>query len=226
MRGRLQMKSWIEDDNINYEYIIRYIRATIPKSEGQLLEMEQFAKENDVPISQPESIRMIEIFIKMMNAKKILEVGAAIGYSSIRMSLANDADITTIELSDEMAKIAKENIEKAKLGKKIKLICGDAKEVLPELEGDGNYDMIFVDAAKGQYMEFFPHCMRLLRRGGVLISDNVLYKGMTATDELVVRRKITIVRRLRAYLEMLNESKELSTAILPIGDGVAISFKE
>ena len=220
------MKDWIEDDNINYEYIIRYIRDTIPQSEGHLKEMEDFAKKNEVPISQPESIRMIEILIKMMNAKKILEVGAAIGYSSIRMSRANDAAVTTIELSGEMAEIAEKNISKAELGDRIKLIRGDAKEVLPEIKDDGTYDIVFIDAAKGQYMEFFPHCMRLLKKGGVLISDNVLYKGMTATDELVVRRKITIVRRLRAYLKMLNETKELSTAILPIGDGVAISFKE
>ncbi len=220
------MKAWIEDDNINYEYIIRYIRDTIPQSEGQLKEMEAFAKKNDVPISQPESIRMLEVLIKMMNAKNILEVGAAIGYSSIRMSRANDASVTTIELSDEMADIAEKNISIAALESKIKLIRGDAKEVLPTIEGEGIYDMIFVDAAKGQYMEFFPHCMRLLRHGGVLVSDNILYKGMTATDELVVRRKITIVRRLRAYLEMLKENRELSTAIIPIGDGVAISFKE
>lgn len=219
------MKDWIEDDNINYEYIIRYIRETIPETEGHIREMEIFAKENDVPISQPESIRMIEILIKMMNAKKILEIGAAIGYSSIRMSLANNARVTTIEISDEMAEIAKENIKKEGLEGKIQLITGDAKDILPEIKDDGTYDIIFIDAAKGQYMEFFPHCMRLLRKGGVLISDNVLYKGMTATDELVVRRKITIVRRLRAYLKMLNETKELSTAILPIGDGVAISFK-
>ena len=220
------MKAWIEDDNINYEYIIRYIRDTIPQSEGQLKEMEDFAKKNDVPISQPESIRMLEVLIKMMNAKNILEVGAAIGYSSIRMSRANDASVTTIELSDEMADIAEKNISLAALKSKIKLIRGDAKEVLPAIEGEGIYDMIFVDAAKGQYMEFFPHCIRLLRHGGVLVSDNILYKGMTATDELVVRRKITIVRRLRAYLEMLKENRELSTAIIPIGDGVAISFKE
>lgn len=219
------MKDWIEDDNINYEYIIRYIRETIPETEGHIREMEIFAKENDVPISQPESIRMIEILIKMMNAKKILEIGAAIGYSSIRMSLANNARVTTIEISDEMAEIAKENIKKEGLEGRIQLITGDAKDILPEIKNDGTYDIIFIDAAKGQYMEFFPHCMRLLRKGGVLISDNVLYKGMTATDELVVRRKITIVRRLRAYLKMLNETKELSTAILPIGDGVAISFK-
>ena len=220
------MKAWIEDDNINYDYIIRYIRDTIPRSEGQLLEMERFAKENEVPISQPESIRMIEILLKLMNAKEILEVGSAIGYSAIRMSRASDARVTTIELSEEMADLAEANIKKAGLEEKISLIRGDGVKVLEKMDGEGIFDVIFVDAAKGQYMEFFPNCLRLLRKGGLLISDNILYKGMTATDELVVRRKITIVRRLRAYLEMLKENKQLSTAIIPIGDGVAVSVKE
>ena len=220
------MKAWIEDDNINYDYIIRYIRDTIPRSEGQLLEMERFAKENEVPISQPESIRMIEILLKLMNAKEILEVGSAIGYSAIRMSRASNAKVTTIELSEEMADLAEVNIKKAGLEEKISLIRGDGIKVLEKMDGEGIFDVIFVDAAKGQYMEFFPNCLRLLRKGGLLISDNILYKGMTATDELVVRRKITIVRRLRAYLEMLKENKQLSTAIIPIGDGVAVSVKE
>lgn len=220
------MKSWIEEDNINYEYIIRYIRDTIPMQTGHILEMEKYAKANDVPISQPESIRLIEILLKLMGAKRVLEIGSAIGYSAIRMSRASGAEITTVELSEEMADIAEENIRLEGLADKIRLIRGDGKQVLEELEGEEVFDAVFVDAAKGQYMEFFPNCFRLLRCGGLLISDNVLYKGMTATDELVVRRKITIVRRLRAYLNMLKENRELATAIVPIGDGVALSFKE
>ena len=220
------MKAWIEDDNINYEYIIRYLRDTMPKSEGQLLEMEKYAKENEVPISQPESIRLIEVLLKVMGAKRILEVGTAIGYSAIRMSKASGASVVTVELSDEMASLAEKNIEEASLAGKIEIIRGDGTKVLSSMEGEGVFDVIFVDAAKGQYLELFPHCKRLLRSGGLLISDNILYKGMTATDELVVRRKITIVRRLRAYLEMLKENKEFATSIVPIGDGVALSFKE
>ncbi len=220
------MKAWIEDDNINYEYIIRYLRDTMPKSEGQLLEMEKYAKANEVPISQPESIRLIEVLLKLMGAKRILEVGTAIGYSAIRMARASNASVVTVELSEEMANLAEKNIKEAGLAGKIKLIRGDGKEVLSQMEGEGIFDVIFVDAAKGQYMELFPYCKKLLRSGGLLISDNILYKGMTATDELVVRRKITIVRRLRAYLEMLKENKEFATSIVPIGDGVALSFKE
>lgn len=220
------MKAWIEDDNINYEYIIRYIRRTLPQSEGALLEMERYAAEHEVPISQPESIRMIEVMLKMLRAEKILELGTAIGYSAIRMSRACGAEVVSVELSEEMADIAEENIRNEGLAEKIRVIRGDAREVVAAMDGEEQFDAIFVDAAKGQYMEFFPHCMRLLKKGGILISDNILYKGMTATDELVVRRKVTIVRRLRKYLEMLKENRELCTAILPIGDGVAVSFKE
>ncbi len=220
------MKAWIEEDNINYEYIIRYLRDTIPSPEELILEMEEYAKEHEVPISQPESIRFVEVLLKIAGAKKILELGTAIGYSAIRMTRASGADVVTVEISEEMAKIAQENFQKAGCADKVTLLIGDAREVVSEMDGEELFDAIFVDAAKGQYMEFFPHCERLLKKGGILISDNVLYKGMTANDELVVRRKITIVRRLRNYLEMLKENKNFSTALLPIGDGVALSFKE
>ncbi len=218
------MKSWIEDDNINYEYIIRYIRDTIPERSGFLKELEKYAKENSVPISQPEAIRLTEILLKLKNPEKILEVGTAIGYSAIRMALSSEASITTIEISDEMADKAEENIKKAGFSDRISVLRGDAAEVLKTV--DGEFDVIFIDAAKGHYMDFFNECERLLKKGGLLISDNVLYKGMTATDELVVRRKITIVRRLRAYLEMLKENENYSTAIIPIGDGVALSVRK
>lgn len=220
------MKAWIEEDNINYEYIIRYLRDTIPKSQGHIAEMESFAKKNDVPISQPESIRLVEVLLKLSKAENILELGTAIGYSAIRMTKACDAKIVTVELSDEMADLAEENFKTAGVCDKVTLVRGDARDVVAEMTGEELFDVIFVDAAKGQYMEFFPHCERLLKKGGLLISDNVLYKGMTATDELVVRRKITIVRRLRNYLEMLKENKNFSTALIPIGDGVALSIKE
>lgn len=218
------MKSWIEDDNISYDYIIRYIRDTIPAAEGYIAELEKYAKENSVPISQPESMRLTEILLKLKNPVRILEIGSAIGYSAIRMALSSKAEIITVELSDEMADMAEKNIEKMGLSDRITVLRGDAAQVIKTL--DTEFDVIFMDAAKGHYMDFFNECDRLLKSGGLLISDNVLYKGMTATDELVVRRKITIVRRLRAYLEMLKENKAYSTAIIPIGDGVALSVKE
>ncbi len=211
------------DDNINYEYIIRYIRASLKKSGGLIEEMEEFAKRYEVPISQPETIKLIEILIKLGRISSILEVGSAIGYSAIRMARAGAKRIDTVEINPDAVRVARANIDKANLGDNINVIHGDAKEVLTTM--DGEYDMIFVDASKGQYNEFFPNCMRMLKSGGLLISDNVLYKGMTATDELVERRKITIVRRLRAYIDMLCSHPELETDILPLGDGVALSIK-
>ena len=211
------------DDNINYEYILRYIRSTIRKRDGIFADMEKFAKENEVPISQIETIRLIEILIRLGNIKNVLEVGAAIGYSAICMAWAGATKIDTIEINADAVRVARKNIELAGYNDRITVHEGDAREVLKEL--DGKYDMIFVDAAKGQYNEFFENCMRMLKVGGILVSDNVLYKGMTATDELVQHRKITIVKRLRTYVDMLCNHPKLETGVLPIGDGVALSIK-
>jgi predicted O-methyltransferase YrrM len=118
---------------------------------------------------------------------------------------------------------AHENIKKAGLADTIAVIAGDAAEVLRCL--DKKYDMIFMDAAKGQYPEFLPECLRMLKNGGLLVSDNVLYKGMVASDELVVRRKKTIVNRMRTFLDSICSDPTLDTTILPVGDGVALSYK-
>ncbi len=211
------------DDSINYEYIIRYLRDLLPKREGLSLRMEQFAKEYGVPISQPETMKLLEVLIRLGRVDSVLEVGCAIGYSAIHFCLAGASRVDTVELSPEAARVARQNFAQAGLSQAITLLEGDAREILPTLNGE--YDMIFMDAAKAQYQEFFPHCMRLLKKGGLLVSDNVLYKGMIATDELVLRRKITIVKRLRQYLSMLSSHEELETTVLPIGDGVALSYK-
>lgn len=211
------------EDNINYEYILRYIRSVISRRDGIFADMERFAKEHEVPISQIETIRFIELLIRIGKVKRVLEVGAAIGYSAISMAYAGAEKVDTVEINADAVRVARKNIELAGYGDRITVYEGDAREVLKAL--DGEYDLIFIDAAKGQYNEFFSDCMKLLPRGGVLVSDNVLYKGMTATDELVQHRKITIVKRLRAYLDMLCSHPELETDILPLGDGVALSYR-
>lgn len=211
------------EDNINFDYIIRYIRRTLRQSDGLLKELEVYAKENEVPISQPETIKLIELLIKISGAENILEIGSAIGYSAIRMAYAGASHIDTVEINDDMAKEAVINIKKAGVEEKVTLYKGDAKDILKTL--DKSYDLIFMDAAKAQYNEFFKLCIERLNTGGILLSDNILYKGMTATDELLQHRKITIVKRLRAYVDMLCNNPELDTDILPVGDGVAISVK-
>lgn len=212
------------DDSVNYEYIIRYLRDLLPKRNGIMGELEAFAKEYQVPISQPETMKLLEVLIRLGRVQSVLEVGCAIGYSAIGMAEAGCQRIDTIEISADAARVARANFEKAGLSDRIRLLEGDAKDVLPTLSG--SYDMIFMDAAKAQYQWFFPHCMRLLKTGGLLVSDNVLYKGMTATDELLQHRKITIVKRLRQYLTMISQMPELETSVLPLGDGVALSVKK
>ena len=211
---------------INYDYINNYIRNTIRENDGILKELEDFARENHVPIIQPEVEKLLLVTGKLLKPRRILEVGTAIGYSAIVLSKVLDegGKIDTVDRYELMIERAKNNIKRAGLEDTVNIIVGDAVEVLRCL--DKKYDMIFLDAAKGQYPEFLPECLRMLNKGGLLFSDNVLYKGMVANDELVVRRKKTIVKRLRDFLSSICENEELDTSILPVGDGVALSYKK
>lgn len=211
-----------DENNINYEYITRYIRNTMPKRTGILAEMEKYAKENSVPIAQPETIGLIENMLLFKKAERVLEIGAAIGYSTVIMA-STGADVVTVESDEKMIEMFENFVGRSGFDGRITLFKGDATVCLNDI--DGEYDFIFVDAAKGQYLNYLPHCMRLLKKGGILFSDNILYKGMVATDELYQRRKITIIKRLRKYLDTICNTEELKTVIVPVGDGAAISYK-
>lgn len=211
--------------NIVNEFVEEYIREHLPPNNGLLKTMEDFAHIHHVPIVHPEVGKLLEVVTKIHGTKNILEVGTAIGYSAIILSKAmGDGKLISIERRKDMIERAQENIELAGLSDRIKIIEGDAEEILPTIEGQ--FDMIFIDAAKGQYMEFLSSCINLLKDGGVLISDNVLYKGMVAADQYVIRRKKTIVKRMRSYLDYIMHHPHLTTSILPVGDGVAISYKQ
>lgn len=211
---------------INYDYITKYIRDTIKPNAGLLAELEEYAAQNHVPIIQPEVAALMKVIGRMHRPARILEVGTAIGYSSILFSgfLKQNGKIDTIERNEQMIELARNNIRSLDLQDTINVIAGDAIDVLPCL--DKSYDMIFLDAAKGQYSEFLEQSKRMLVPGGLLVSDNVLYKGMIASDELVVRRKKTIVTRMRNFLKTLCEDEGFETSIIPIGDGVALSYKK
>lgn len=213
------------DSNINYDYIIEYINKTIASNDDLLRELEDYAQKNHIPIIQPEVAKFIYVLGQIIKPYKILEIGTAIGYSSILMSkfLQKGGSITTIERYSKMIEKANENIEKAELSSTINILEGNAEEILPTLNQE--YDFIFIDAAKGQYIEFFNNCLGLLKVGGILISDNILYQGMVANNDLVIRRKITIVKRLRKYLEIICNHQQLNTSLIPIGDGLALSYK-
>jgi len=210
---------------INYEYITEYIRATIKPNAGMLAELEEYATQNHVPIIQPEVAALMKVIGSMQRPTRILEVGTAIGYSSILFSgfLEKNGIIDTIERDEQMILLARKNIKSLQLQATINVIAGDAIEVLSCL--NKSYDMIFLDAAKGQYSEFLEQSKRMLVSGGILVSDNVLYKGMIASDELVVKRKKTIVTNMRNFLKTLCEDESFETSIIPIGDGVALSYK-
>lgn len=209
------------------QYITDYLRGHMTHDDEFLHELEKYAAENDVPIIEPESARFLTVMCEMKKPKKILEVGTAIGYSSILMArhTPKQCKITSLEYNEEMVRLARENIKRAGYAERIAVIEADAKDYLSYIDDDGVFDMIFLDGPKAHYVNMLDECVRLLKRGGILISDNILYKGMTADDNHVVRRKITIVRRLRAYIDDLAEHKSLHTAILPLGDGVAVSVK-
>ncbi|WP_432401070.1 O-methyltransferase [Wukongibacter sp. M2B1] len=211
--------------NIVDNLVEEYIRDILPKNDGLIKKLEEFAEGNNVPIIHPEVAKFLEVIIKISKVRSILEVGTAIGYSSLIFSNAmdNSGKIVTIEKRTDMHELACKNIKEAGLEANITPILGDAAELLPEL--DGKFDMIFLDAAKGHYQKFLLSCIERLKDNGIIISDNVLYKGMVASNEYLVRRKITIVKRMRKYLEYISNHPQLTTSIIPIGDGVALTYK-
>ncbi|MEQ8199608.1 MAG: O-methyltransferase [Clostridiaceae bacterium] len=208
---------------VTFDYMEKYLRDLIPDREGSLKELEEFAVENRVPIVQKETAKFLEFMVSFQKPERILELGTAIGYSSILMYEASkgEAHITTVERSPEMVEMANRNIQRFSLEDSIKVIEGDCLEVLESLEEP--FDMIFMDAGKGHYNHFLPHCLRLLKDDGIIIADNVLFRGMVASDELVKRRKITIVKRMRTYLDLVSKDKDLITSVIPMGDGIALT---
>lgn len=208
-------------------YVTSYIREKTVQHDAFLAELEKYAGENKVPIAEPETAQLISVLTKLKQPERILEVGCAIGYSSILMSkgLKEGGRITTLEYNPDMVKIARENIEKAGLSDTIEVIEADAKEYLSYIEEDEIFDIIFLDGPKAHYIYMLDDAVRLLKKGGLLISDNILFKGMTADDNHFVRRKVTIINRLREYIDTLMNHPQLESSILSQGDGVTISVK-
>lgn len=213
-------------NHINEEYIEDYILSVIPESEDYLKKLELYADENHIPIVEREVAQFLRVLIKIHRPKKILEIGTAIGYSALVMASSAEVDcnITTIERREDMVELAEKNISNTVYKDKIKVLCGEAEDILPSLVDV--YDLIFLDAAKGQYLEFFNSCMNLIQDRGLIVSDNVLFKGMVASDDLVIRRKKTIVKRLREYLKYINHLEGYTSCIIPIGDGIALTYRE
>lgn len=201
-----------------------YINSLSPGHSPFLEKLEQEAKEAYVPIIRRDMQNFLRMFLTYAKPKKVLEVGTAVGFSSILMCeyLPCDSRITTIENYKKRIPVARENFEKSGYADRITLLEGDAADILPTLTG--SYDLIFMDAAKGQYIHFLPEVLRLMGRGSVLITDNVLQDGDIIESHFAVeRRNRTIYKRMREYLYALSHHPRLVTSVLPVGDGIAVS---
>lgn len=212
---------------ITDERYTAYINSLEMGGPSYLNELEAYAIQTQVPIIRKEMQSFMRTLLMMNKPKRILEVGTAIGFSALWISeyMPKDGHITTIEKYEKRIPIAKENFKKYGKEDQITLLEGDAADILCELEDP--FDLIFMDAAKGQYIHFLPEVLRLLRKGGVLLSDNVLQDGAIIESKYAVtRRDRTIHKRMREYLYTLKNHEQLETSILTLGDGVALSVKK
>lgn len=209
--------------NINQEYIVDYIRSLV-KDEEDLKDVREYGEKHFVPIIQPEVKQLLKVLISIKKPMKILEVGTAIGYSAMVMAsvMPEGGKVYTIERNEQMIELAKKNIEEKGFSDRIELLEGDAEDILKNF-GE-KVDIVFIDGAKAQYEKFLDYIIENLNEEGIIISDNVLYKGMVASDQLVNKRKKTIVKRMRSYLEYISDREDFETSIIPIGDGVSVSY--
>ena len=201
-----------------------YIEGLILERNPLLTEMEFYAREHNVPIMELEGIETMLQLLRIQGTKKILEVGTAIGYSAMRMAEAlPGAQIVTIERDDERAQLAVGFIERSAYKERITLIKGDALEVEEQISGHAPFDAIFIDAAKGQYKKFFEMYSSYLSSDGMIITDNVLFKGLVAEPEIESKRIRNLVKKIDDFNKWLMKHPDYISVILPVGDGVAIS---
>ena len=191
-----------------------------------LEEMRLFARQSWIPVILDDSLEYIENMLSKKSVKSILEIGTAIGYSAICFSkfLTNDGKIDTIEIDKQRIMLAKANIDMYKLNDKINVIEGDALKVLPKL--NKKYDFIFIDGPKSHYIEYLPICLDMLNEDGVIIADNVNYKGMVKGEEKVKHKQRTAVIRLREFIDKVKNDKNLYSQLLDIGDGILVITKK
>ena len=210
-------------NNITNHKVSTFIDTLYKPLNEELGQLRDESEYRNIPIITKDSEMLLESIIRIKKPKNILEIGTAVGYSSIFFALCHDlANITSIEISENSFEEATANIGKFQLQDRITLIKGDATLVLQDIIEE--FDMIFIDAAKGQYREFFHQCLKNTHQGSIIISDNILYKGITASEDFLTgRRNKTIMRRMRDYLDYITNLDIVHTSVLPVGDGIAIS---
>lgn len=209
-----------------------FVEAMTPPGPLFLRSLEREALEAGVPVIRPQTQDLLRFFLRMKKPASILEIGTAVGFSALFMKNYAPAGcrIVTIEKDPGRAAQARDHFQEAEVflkgGGSIELLEGDALEVLPGIGGDASFDFVFMDAAKGQYIHYLPEVLRLLRRGGLLVTDNILQEGeILSSRYIVTRRNRTIHSRMRTYLRTLMEDPALETLLLSAGDGAAVSVK-
>lgn len=209
------------------EELLDFMRTQQKKLPGELGKLEEEAHVAEVPVIPHETVVFLKFLLGQIQPERILEIGAAIGFSSSVMAttIGENAHVTTIDRFDVMIEKAKKNYERLGLTDKVTLLEGQAADILPELSGP--YDFIFMDSAKSKYIEFLPECLRLLRKGGVLMVDDIFQGGtILLPDEEIPRGKRVIHRKLNEFLRVVMNHPDLTSTILPLGDGVILMTKE
>lgn len=206
--------------------LVDFMRQELKPFTGGLGELESYANERGIPIIPHETAVFLNMMVGILKPDQILEIGTAIGFSGSLMAqhLGEDGHLTTIDRFDIMIERAKANFEKMGLGEKVTLLEGDAADILPTL--DQTFDLIFMDSAKAKYYEFLPHCMRVLRTGGMLIIDDVFQGGTILDDEKEIPKRVRkIHRRLNLLMETVLNHPALETSLVPLGDGLLMIKK-
>ena len=209
------------------EELLDFMRTQQKKLPGELGKLEEEAHVAEVPVIPHETVVFLKFLLGQIQPERILEIGAAIGFSSSVMAttIGENAHVTTIDRFDVMIEKAKKNYERLGLTDKVTLLEGQAADILPELSGP--YDFIFMDSAKSKYIEFLPECLRLLRKGGVLMVDDIFQGGtILLPDEEIPHGKRAIHRKLNEFLRVVMNHPDLTSTILPLGDGVILMTKE
>ena len=209
------------------EELLDFMRTQQKKLPGELGKLEEEAHVAEVQVIPHETVVFLKFLLGQLQPERILEIGAAIGFSSSVMAttIGENAHVTTIDRFDVMIEKAKKNYERLGLTDKVTLLEGQAADILPELSGP--YDFIFMDSAKSKYIEFLPECLRLLRKGGVLMVDDIFQGGtILLPDEEIPRGKRAIHRKLNEFLRVVMDHPDLTSTILPLGDGVILMTKE
>lgn len=205
--------------NINYNHIVDYLNNIY--IDEDFIELRNYGIENNIPIMKLETKEFLKTLISISKPKNILEIGTAIGYSSLLFSKYSNANITTIEKSKDISEIAKTNF--SKYNKKINLINMDAKKALNNI--NQGFDFVFIDANKSQYEYYFNESLKLLNENGLIVCDNILFRGEITNDDLINRRHITMVKNLRKFLSHITNLDDYVTSIIPIGDGISLTTR-